>query len=133
MGIKESTLPRARSANFVPPEYQKIAKGMEQQFLRFMLEQMDKTIDRNGPDSPADSYYRSLLQDKRAEIMSEKDKGIGLQKLILDQIYPESMRTEMNYRAHLNRAKLEQKKAFQAILKHGAGPGPGPGQGQRKD
>ena len=72
----------------IPEEYRNVAKGMEAQFIQYMIEQMKRTIDRVSPDSAALKFYRSILNSHHANIMAEKNNGLGLQKIILDQIYP---------------------------------------------
>ena len=69
---------------------------MEGQFTEYLINQMEKTIDRDSTDSSAD-YYRSLLNSERAKMMTKTNGGIGLQKVILDQIYPAHLRNKMNF------------------------------------
>ena len=76
----------------IPEEYRRVARGIESQFIQYMIEQMKRTIDRVQPDSSALKFYRSILNNHQANIMAEKDNGLGLQKIILDQIYPQKMR-----------------------------------------
>ena len=35
------------SSKYIPKPYKDVAKGMEEQFARYMIEQMKKTIDKN--------------------------------------------------------------------------------------
>lgn len=85
----------------VPKPYLKIARGMEKQFAQFMIEQMEKTVDKTSTDSSALKYYKSLLNDKHATIMTEKGDGLGLQNMILDQILPD----QIKYRYLKNQSK----------------------------
>ena len=75
----------------IPDAYKKVAKGMEQQFVEFMINEMDKTAGKMD-HSMAGKYYRSLLNTERAKIMTEVNGGMGLQDMILDQIYPKNLR-----------------------------------------
>ena len=85
--IQKNMLP-VRVMEDIPAAYRNVAKGMEQQFIRFMIEQMKKTVDTANPESSALKFYQSLLSDRYADIMANKNSGKGLQKVILDQIYP---------------------------------------------
>ena len=75
----------------VPRRYKEVAEGMERQFVKHMIEQMDKTVQRMRSDSSADTYYRSLLHDEIANKVSQNG-SLGLQDIILDQIYPRDQR-----------------------------------------
>jgi Rod binding domain-containing protein len=68
---------------------------MEQQFAEFMLTQMNKAVGENdAEDSNGMDYYKSLQTSERAKAMS-KQNNLGLQNVILDQIYPKRMRNEL--------------------------------------
>lgn len=86
------------SKRFVPEPYLKTAQSMEQQFAEFMLQQMQKTTGQSG--DTASDYYKSLQRTEQAEQMVESGNGLGIQDLILDQIYPKSRRSEMAYNAY---------------------------------
>lgn len=85
---------------YIPNPYKKVASGMEKQFAEFMITQMQNSTGATDGNS-ASKYYKSLLNSERAEIMATKDQGLGLQKVILDQIYPERMRTPLAYKQFL--------------------------------
>ena len=72
----------------VPKEYQEIAEGMEAQFVDFLFTEMQKSISKESPESAATNYYNSLLNYERAQNASKQGEGLGLKKMILDQIYP---------------------------------------------
>ncbi|MGZ3788434.1 MAG: hypothetical protein ACXVLQ_07925 [Bacteriovorax sp.] len=79
---------------YVPKQFQDVAESMEAQFAETMLKQMNQTIDETpGEDSGMD-YYKSLQTTERAKMMS-KQNNLGLQNVILDQIYPKRLRNEM--------------------------------------
>lgn len=77
---------------YVPDDYKKVAQGLEQQFAEYMLKQMHNSIGRQDEDGTAMNYYQDLNQKEQAKIMSEINNGLGIQKLIIDEIYPEKFR-----------------------------------------
>ena len=83
----------------------KVARGMEQQFVEFMINEMEKTSGKKE-NSMAGNYYKSLMNTERAKTMTEVDGGMGLQEMILEQIYPKahekSGRTEAGSKGGLN-------------------------------
>lgn len=82
---------------YIPKQYQEVAESMEQQFAEFMLKQMNKAVEENEPDGEGAGgmdYYKSLQTTERAKMMA-KQNNLGLQNVILDQIYPKRMRNEM--------------------------------------
>ena len=72
--------------------YEDIAEGMEANFTSHMLAEMRKTIPKETPDSSAMEYYNSLLDYERAQLMAKSDSGLGVKKVILDQIVPMNMK-----------------------------------------
>lgn len=95
----------------IPKPYMDIAEGMEAQFINHMLTELEKTVRKEKPDSQAEAYYKSLLNNERADIMAKTENGIGLKDMILDQIYPKYMR-----RPIANKEALGQ---YQNITMHG--------------
>lgn len=89
--------------------YFDVAEGLETQFSNHMIEQMRKSIPREGEPSSAEQYYESLMDYERAKTMAKSDSGIGLKKVILDQILP----------AHLKQTPSAQtmRSAYQANVK----------------
>lgn len=69
-------------------QYQEVAEGMETQFASYMIEQMRKTVPREGEVSSAQAYYESMMDYEYAKAMAKSDTGIGLKKVVLDQILP---------------------------------------------
>jgi Rod binding domain-containing protein len=80
-----------RPTNPVKP-YEEIAEGMEANFTSHMLAEMRKTIPKETPDSSAMEYYNSLMDYERAQLMAKSDSGLGVKKVILDQIVPLNMK-----------------------------------------
>lgn len=103
--VQQAQSPRNRSQvkdrHFIPEPYKKVAEGMEKQFAQYMLEQMDNSIDRADDPSSAMDYYDSVMREERANAMASNSE-LGLQKVILDQIYPERMRNQFAYQRFLN-------------------------------
>lgn len=83
--IKPTTIQQVK-ANKVPKQYKQIAEGMETQFAKMMLDQMRKTVAKSDQSS-ASNYYDDVLSYERAKMMT-KGEGLGIQKLILEQILP---------------------------------------------
>lgn len=79
----------------VPEQYRNIAKGMEQQFVQFMIEQMHKSAPSTQEDSSATKFYKSLLTQRHAEIMTDKDEGLGIQHMILEKILPDQIKDRL--------------------------------------
>ena len=92
---------------YIPKKYKEVAANMEQQFAEMMIDQMAKTVDENevDGDSAGMDFYKSLQKGERAKALTEQN-NLGLQNMILDQIYPKRMRNEMalkQYEAQANR------------------------------
>ncbi|HXH73716.1 MAG TPA: rod-binding protein [Bacteriovoracaceae bacterium] len=85
-----ATLPAQRH-NPVKP-YEEIAEGMEANFTSHMLAEMKKTVPKETPDTPAMDYYNSLLDSERAQLMAQSESGLGIKKVILEQIVPAHMK-----------------------------------------
>lgn len=89
---------QAKTKEFIPDKFKEVAGSMEQQFSEMMLQEMHKTIDRTEPDNNGEAFYKSLQTQEYAKSLSNGDDGTGLKKMILDQIYPQHMRNELNFR-----------------------------------
>lgn len=81
----------SQRTNPVKP-FEDIAEGMEANFTSHMLAEMRKTVPKESPDSSAMEYYNSLLDYERAQLMAKSDSGLGIKKVILDQIVPQNMK-----------------------------------------
>lgn len=95
----------------IPKPYMDIAQGMESQFINHMLDELEKTVHKEKPDSQAEAYYKSLINQERSDIMAKTENGIGLKDMVLDQIYPKYMR-----RPIANKEALGQ---YQNVTMHG--------------
>lgn len=91
----------------VPEDFKKMASGLEQQFAEYMLKQMHNSIGRGQEDSAMD-YYQDLNQKEQARMMSAVNNGLGLQKLILDEIYPEKFRNKEALQAYNSHKESKQ-------------------------
>jgi hypothetical protein len=65
---------------------------MESKITSHRLAEMRKTIPKETPDSSAMEYYNSLMDYERAQLMAKSDSGLGVKKVILDQIVPMNMK-----------------------------------------
>lgn len=72
----------------IPKPYRDVAEGMETQFTQNLLQEMQKSINRNEPLSSAEQFYDSMLTAERAKAVTQSG-GTGVKELILDQIYPQ--------------------------------------------
>jgi Rod binding domain-containing protein len=72
--------------------YEEIAEGMEASFTSHMLNEMRKTVPKESPDSSAMEYYNSMLDSERSQLMAKSETGLGVKKIILDQIVPNHMK-----------------------------------------
>lgn len=81
----------SQRTNPVKP-FEDIAEGMEANFTSHMLAEMRKTVPKESPDSSAMEYYNSLMDFERAQLMAKSDSGLGVKKVILDQIVPQNMK-----------------------------------------
>lgn len=72
--------------------YEEIAEGMEANFSSHLLAEMRKTVPKESPDSSATEYYNSLLDFERAQLMAKSDSGLGIKKVVLDQIVPQHLK-----------------------------------------
>lgn len=99
-------LPQNKYAR-VPKQYHDIAQGMETQFINHMMNEMNKTVKSDKPDSHASQYYKGLLDHERSKIMAATENGIGLKDIILDQIVPQHLKGQND----LNAVKMYQQQA----------------------
>lgn len=99
--------PKVDDRQYIPKQYKEVAANMEQQFAEMMLDQMSRTVDEAEAESGGMGmdYYKSLQKSERAKTMTAQN-NLGLQDMILNQIYPKRMRNEMalkNYEAQNDR------------------------------
>ena len=86
----------------IPKEYLEVAEGMESQYINYMLNELNKSVQSERPESAAEKYYKSLVNSERAKIMAQTDNGVGIKDLVLDQIYPQHMRRPVNVKQAMN-------------------------------
>lgn len=92
---------------YIPKQFKEVAAGMEQQFAEMMLDQMSRTVGTSEEEegNSGMEYYKSMQKSERAKMMTQQN-NLGLQDMILNQIYPKRQRTEMalkQYEAQHNR------------------------------
>ena len=92
MAIEINNIPSQPTAEQVPAAYREVAQGLEAQFIELMLQEMEKTVHHSATDQ-ASEFYRSSLNNERAKLMAEHGGGMGIAKLILQQIYPAAQPT----------------------------------------
>ena len=86
---------------------------MEQEFAKMMIEQMKSGIGEDNTNTTK-NYYDSLLTNEQSLAMVNNKKGLGIQDLILDQIYPKKFRNPASYQSFVK----EQNKNLQEVT-HG--------------
>jgi Rod binding domain-containing protein len=96
--IKQETGQTAKYKN-VPKPYMDVAKGMEKQFISYMIAQMNNSVKSENKDSSAEKYYKGLMDNERADIMANTKNGIGMKDLVLDQILPSHLKQPANIKA----------------------------------
>ncbi len=99
IGTDQKSFHAAQKSNPVKP-YEEIAEGMETSFTSHMLAEMRKSVPKEGTDSPSMDYYNSLLDYERAQIMAQSESGLGVKKIILDQIVPQNMKHYLKKNSH---------------------------------
>ena len=77
---------------YVPEDFKKVAGGLEQQFVEYMLKQMNKSIGKGSTEGSAMDYYKDLQNTEQAKTLTNTNNGVGVQELILNQIYPKKFR-----------------------------------------
>ncbi|MFA6237113.1 MAG: hypothetical protein WC635_07285 [Bacteriovorax sp.] len=90
---------------FIPKQFQEVAESMESQFAETMVKQMNQTIDEAPGEDSGMEYYKSLQTAERAKMMARQN-NLGLQTVILDQIYPKRLRNEMALKQYEAQADL---------------------------
>ena len=91
----------------VPKPYLDVAKGMEKQFISYMVGQMRNSVKSEVPDSSAQKYYKGLMDNERSSIISNTENGIGLKDMILDQILPSHLKQRANAKAVIKKYQQE--------------------------
>jgi Rod binding domain-containing protein len=64
----------------------KISRNMEVQFIKFMVNQMRRSVQTANPMGQEMKYYQGLLDDKYAQLMGNTRNGLGLSNLIYQQL-----------------------------------------------
>jgi Rod binding domain-containing protein len=115
IAVKKENKPKELNSNptiddrkYVPTRFKEVAASMEQQFVEMMLDQMDKTVDEANPDEGGQGmeYYKSLQKNERAKAMTHQNE-LGLQDMILNQIYPKRMRNEIAFKHYEDQNSLK--------------------------
>jgi restriction endonuclease len=93
---------------YIPKKYTEFAQGMEQQFAKYMVEQMNKSSGQSQKMDTASSYYKDLLTNEHTKALTETNNGLGIQDLILDDVYPKKFRNEAAFNAY-NQHQMKNK------------------------
>jgi Rod binding domain-containing protein len=76
----------------VPKEIIDVAEGMESQFINHMINEMRKSVNKTKPESQAERFYNSKIDEEYSKIMSETKNGLGLKEMIIEQLAPQYIR-----------------------------------------
>lgn len=87
--------------------YNQIAKGMEIEFLKYLLKEMRSTVDKNEEDSEEVSFYTQLLDQEYAKALADKNQGVGIQNMILKQLLPKYQNRIASMDAYKNIQKTD--------------------------
>ena len=109
---KSKVTTKPENLHLIPEKYRDFARNYEKQFAEYMVDQMDKTV-THSDTSTAGNYYRSLINKEMAGQMAKHNNGLGLQNMILDQVYPRRFRNEITYNAMLNKSNDKNKVSIQ--------------------
>jgi Rod binding domain-containing protein len=72
--------------------YVQVAEGMESQFAGMLIQQMRKSIPREQAPSSAQEFYESMMDQEHADAMAKSDTGLGIKRMLLDQIVPSHLK-----------------------------------------
>lgn len=67
---------------------EKIAGSLEANFVNLLVKEMKKTVPINGEKSQATGIYESMLDEERSRLVSQTKSGLGIKKIIMDQMVP---------------------------------------------
>ncbi len=90
---------------YIPKQYKEVAENMEAQFAEEMIKQMNQTVDETSGEDSGMDYYKSIQTSDRAKMMASQN-NLGLQNVILDQIYPKRLRNEVSLKQYEAQANL---------------------------
>jgi Rod binding domain-containing protein len=116
---KEKLAANADPHRLVPKKYREFAADMEQQFAKHMIEQMNKSSQRAKSNEPGSDYYQDLLQNQQAKSLTAGGSGLGIQKMILDDIYPKKFRNEAAFKAYQQNQIKNNKRPHELIATMG--------------
>lgn len=99
----------ARKNDFskIPAPYVDVAKKMESEFAKMMIEKMKSSMGKSEDSDSAQDFYDSLMTQEQAESLTKRE-GLGVAQMILEQIYPVSKRTDQNMQAYLQSEGLKK-------------------------
>jgi Rod binding domain-containing protein len=92
---------------YIPNDFKNVASGIEKQFAEEMLRQMNKTTGQKAGGSDS-KFYKSMLNSERANALAQNNGGLGIQDLILDEIYPRRMRNPLAFQNYEQGKKMKR-------------------------
>lgn len=93
LNIQNSSLTKMNEKyKHVPKEIIDVAEGMESQFINHMINEMRKSVNKVEPESQAERFYNSKIDEEYAKIMSETKNGLGVKEMIIEQLAPQYIR-----------------------------------------
>lgn len=108
-------------SKYIPDEYKNVAKGMESQFAELMLAQMEQTATLGEEDnSTANGIYKNWMNSERSKIMTNSSNKLGIQDLVLDEIYPKKFRNQLSFNHYqkMQQQKLDMIKRNRAAIQN---------------
>jgi len=117
----DSALERAggiggKSKKKTEEEINEVAKGFEGVFLRMMLKEMKKTVDKTGfmgEDSSASQMYEDMMDDQLAEGLGEEGLGIG--QMVKDFLHEQARTSFEPYSPEIQQKLTERTEQYQQI------------------
>lgn len=76
---------KMRRSNSLDEAIDKVAEGMEEQFAKFLINEMKKSAPKNEDDDNAMNIYESFMDDEHAKILAQNET-LGVAKLVKEQL-----------------------------------------------
>ncbi len=77
--------PKDGGNTHIEKQIKKIANSMEKEFIKMMVNKMSETV-KNSEDNSSMNYYKSLLNNEYADLIAKQEGGIGIARLIENQL-----------------------------------------------
>jgi flagellar protein FlgJ len=112
----DSALERAGGKKKTEEEIDEVAKGFESIFMRLMLKEMKKTVEKTGfmgEDSSASQMYEDMMDDHLAEALGEEGLGIG--QMVKDFLHEQARTSFDPYSPEIQQKLTERVEQYQKI------------------